>query len=336
MILSNGGMKPEVEVSAITILGDTLGKNSPKTKVQIRRVFKYVFILSANHNKPYAAQFCYLMANIPVSSDSKLGNLLGFIPSKNNVLEATQMTEIYEFAVSLSTPDYSLGTSFIESKLNYTRTVLSCGFVPQAYQYLELMSKSLSRGSIHEEERRLAINILYLAERLVKTENPEKSEEPGWIEDLKRLSDPTQGSESTYSRKPSFATSTSDKGNELPSAMEQLSLNNYGNQYDQSAISNIGLSQDIPSTGLKSEITQPVPPSYQDQIAQNSNQWTQQNQVDASYDPNSYQAPATATTIMSNQSNQNQQSSAPSYDPPANNFQSNGSINPSYGNKDTT
>lgn len=144
------------------------------------------------------------MVESEIGEDLEIGPLLGYNPNLRNVLEATQMTEIYEFARSLANPDFSVGLSFVESKFNYTKELINFGFVQEAYSYCEEMTKSLRRQKIHGKEQELAKNILGVAERLVNCASGEQL----WIQDLRKMADQLD-SEST-SRKLSLATSTSD------------------------------------------------------------------------------------------------------------------------------
>lgn len=93
MILSNTTQRPELDRKAITTLADTL----------------------QNRGSLYAAQFCYLMAQVEFSrygnSDARLV-LLGsnhhrpFLQFALN--ESIHMTEIYEYACSLNDPSFSI------------------------------------------------------------------------------------------------------------------------------------------------------------------------------------------------------------------------------------
>lgn len=91
MILSNSTQRPELNCKAITSLGDTL----------------------KNRGSLYAAQFCYLMAQVgfggfddPETRLALLGadHSKGFPSFVSN--EAVHMTEIYEYACGLNDPDF--------------------------------------------------------------------------------------------------------------------------------------------------------------------------------------------------------------------------------------
>lgn len=91
MILSNSTQRPELNCKAITILGDTL----------------------RNRGSLYAAQFCYLMAEVGFGRfddpETRVA-LLGADHSKGFPLfvsnEAVHMTEIYEYACGLNDSDF--------------------------------------------------------------------------------------------------------------------------------------------------------------------------------------------------------------------------------------
>jgi hypothetical protein len=93
MILSNSTQRPELNCKAITILGDTLmGRGSL-----------------------YAAQFCYLMAEVGFSQYGCAEAKLVLLGSNHNksfahfaTNEAIHMTEIYEYARSLNDDDFNL------------------------------------------------------------------------------------------------------------------------------------------------------------------------------------------------------------------------------------
>ena len=137
----------------------------------------------------FAAQFCYLMAQTDFSPNSKLGPLLGLSSSIDNVMEATQMTEIYEFARSLADSSFSLSPSFFKSKLNYTKTLLDLGFVEEAFAYCEELAKKLkmpvTRG-YEEDVETVKWSVLQIAERLVRCEETESEEEPKWLQELRQ------------------------------------------------------------------------------------------------------------------------------------------------------
>lgn len=93
MILSNASQRPELERKSITTLGDTL----------------------FNRGSIYAAQFCYLMAQVGFgkygNDDSKLV-LLGSNHTKPfthfATNEAIHMTEIYEYACRLNDVQFAI------------------------------------------------------------------------------------------------------------------------------------------------------------------------------------------------------------------------------------
>lgn len=93
MILSNSKQRPELICKAITAMGDTL----------------------RNRGSLYAAQFCYLMAQVgfgkyddPETRLVLLGADHSEHFSKFATNEAIHMTEIYEYACGLYSPDFVL------------------------------------------------------------------------------------------------------------------------------------------------------------------------------------------------------------------------------------
>lgn len=186
-------------------LGRTLGE-LPISSLKIQVLIIPLYFI-ANKNMKFAAQFCYLMAESEFTDDSDIGPLLGF--SQNNVLEATQMTEIYEFARCLANPGFSLGSAFVERKLNYTKELINLGCVQEAYSYCEEMTKSLKKNRVNHKEQSLARSVLYLAERLVNCDVNRGTEEPNWINDLRKMTEGSGNESESTSRRLSL-TSTSD------------------------------------------------------------------------------------------------------------------------------
>lgn len=91
MILSNASARPEIDIKAITTLGDTLG----------------------SRGSLHAAHFCYLMAQIEFGSFAHKSSKIVLIGSSHNqpfkkfsTNEAIFATEIFEFACNLANPDY--------------------------------------------------------------------------------------------------------------------------------------------------------------------------------------------------------------------------------------
>ncbi|CAL8143615.1 unnamed protein product [Orchesella dallaii] len=167
MLLSNSGSRPDVEQKAILTLGDTL----------------------ASRNHLYAAQFCYLMGREEFRKDSRLGPLLGYSAEKKNLLEATQMTEVYEFALKLQDdPHLSLGLSFLENKLDYARSLLNLGFVQEALSYCEEVTKTLKSRKIEAVEFQLCTSTLHLAERIALADESGNAITT-WVADLKKITE---------------------------------------------------------------------------------------------------------------------------------------------------
>lgn len=176
MLLSNSGYKPDVERRAILTLGDTLH--------------------SRNH--VFAAQFCYLMGLEEFNKQSRLGTLLGYSKESKNVLEATQMTEVYEFARKLADPGFSLGVSFLQSKLDYGRRLVSYGFVEEALAYCEEITKVLKQSKLggggnfglgedsDHELISLCVNTLNIAERIAAADENGTAAQT-WVDELRRM-----------------------------------------------------------------------------------------------------------------------------------------------------
>lgn len=93
MILSNSTARPDLDVKAVTTLGDTLG----------------------SRGNLHAAHFCYLMAQVEFGTFSQKTSKIVLIGSSHTLPfqqfasnEAIFATEIFEFACSLADPDFAL------------------------------------------------------------------------------------------------------------------------------------------------------------------------------------------------------------------------------------
>jgi len=204
MLLSNSGNKPAVEMKAILTLGDTL----------------------ASRNHLYAAQFCYLMGREEFRKDSRLGPLLGYSAAADNVLESTQMTEVYEFALkSQEGPHPSLGLSFLESKLDYAKSLVSYGFVQEALAYCEEITKALIKPKPDDAEVKLGMSTLEIAERIAVADES-GSANTTWVAELKKfIADPSACFEN--SRKMSVVSSQEQSSeHSFTSQSQQLQSNN--------------------------------------------------------------------------------------------------------------
>jgi len=138
------------------------------------------------------------MAQSTFAEDSKLGPLLGLSPDRSNVIEATQMTEIYEFAMSLADTHFNLGSSFLHAKFEYVKSLINFGFTFQGFSYCEVIAKQL--GSLGSKDESLRWGLLQVGERL---KNVDLSNNSDWIQDLRNaLTDAqtTDNSESSSRR----------------------------------------------------------------------------------------------------------------------------------------
>ncbi|XP_023012010.2 endoplasmic reticulum export factor secretory 16 isoform X2 [Leptinotarsa decemlineata] len=121
MILSNTTQPPELSIKAVTSLGDTL----------------------LNRGSLYAAQFCYLMAEVGFGKhgnpDTRLV-LLGADHTKPYPIfasnEAIHMTEIYEYACGLNNPDFVIPQFQVYKYLLATR-LADRGLLEKSLGYLE-------------------------------------------------------------------------------------------------------------------------------------------------------------------------------------------------------
>lgn len=162
MIISNPSQKPELDRKAIITLGDSLH----------------------NRGDLFAAQFCYLMAKVEFSrySDVKpdtsviLNNathavrliLLGASCHKNfndfATDEAIIMTEIYEYACTLSNDNYSI-IEFQPYKYLLGTRMLDYGFHLKSLMYMEQVAAHIQKNPSNYE-RAFVERVLAMADQL--------------------------------------------------------------------------------------------------------------------------------------------------------------------------
>jgi hypothetical protein len=121
-----------------------------------------------------ASHFCYLLAKCPFGIYSKKSSKLVLIGSSHNQdfskfcqLSAIQATEIYEYAISLSSSSVSntkFMDNFIKYKIIYASRLLEHGLINEAYKYIKVICHSINiNPSLHLDK----ISIAYeLANRL--------------------------------------------------------------------------------------------------------------------------------------------------------------------------
>jgi hypothetical protein len=190
-----------------------------------------------NKNQIYGAQFCYLMSQTLFSKDSKLGLLLGLSPDGNNVLEATQMTEIYEYATSLAETNFNAGISFLHRKFNYTKSLIDYGFTFKAYSYCEVISKQLDHVDKKSDSfDSLRWSVLQISERLQYCEEAVSRGGQEWITNLRNslneilTSEDTSGRDSLTSTQPETPAEPSGPANynSYPPEPTNFKNQNYG------------------------------------------------------------------------------------------------------------
>ncbi|KAL3278660.1 hypothetical protein HHI36_016197 [Cryptolaemus montrouzieri] len=149
MILSNSSLQPELNRKAITALGDTL---------MVR-------------GSLYAAQFCYLMAEVGFGrygSDNAKVVLLGSNHNKPfahfATNEAIHMTEIYEYACSLNDPEFALPELQAYKYLLATR-LADRGLLEKSLAYLEKIALYITANP-SQVQCSLVNNVWNLADRL--------------------------------------------------------------------------------------------------------------------------------------------------------------------------
>lgn len=141
MILSNTSPKPEIDRKAITTLGDTL----------------------YNRGDLFAAQFCYLMAQVSFGRYANVNHESVLMSSSTSAIrlillgtshhkqfrdfatnEAIQMTEIYEYACTLNEEHFSI-VEFQPYKYLLATRMLDVGLNLKALMYLEQIARHIHR-----------------------------------------------------------------------------------------------------------------------------------------------------------------------------------------------
>ncbi|XP_050306362.1 uncharacterized protein LOC126743361 isoform X3 [Anthonomus grandis grandis] len=130
MILSNSTQRPDLNRKAITQMGDTL----------------------LNRGNLYAAQFCYLMANVGFGKHTDSTAKLVLLGSDHRKTfpqfvtnESVHMTEIYEFACGLNEPEFHISEFQFYKYILATR-LADFGLLQRSLQYLELLASGIIRN----------------------------------------------------------------------------------------------------------------------------------------------------------------------------------------------
>jgi hypothetical protein len=180
MILSNSTQRPELNCKAITILGDTLmGRGSL-----------------------YAAQFCYLMAEVGFSQYGCAEAKLVLLGSNHNksfahfaTNEAIHMTEIYEYARSLNDDDFNL-VNFQRYKYLLATRLADVGLLEKALSYLEKIANfivknpGIAEGGLVNEVALLADRLKYydpVGDGEEETDFDSSRPDNSWLKDLRRV-----------------------------------------------------------------------------------------------------------------------------------------------------
>ncbi|XP_011312055.1 uncharacterized protein Sec16 [Fopius arisanus] len=175
MIISNTSGNPEINHRSISTMGDTL----------------------AARGDLYAAHFCYILAEIDFGNYGKLGTKIVLIGANHNkhyadfvTLEAVMLTEIYEYARSLSEPSFmimALQTFKFENALN----MIDYGLVEKGLLYLEQIAINIVNTPSKFKPTFIA-DIYKLSERLkfhdpVFKDSTENGVSLTWLDNLSEL-----------------------------------------------------------------------------------------------------------------------------------------------------
>lgn len=129
MILSNSTARPDLDVKAITTLGDTLG----------------------SRGSLHAAHFCYLMAQVGFGTYAHKSSKIVLIGSSHNQPfnkfssnEAIFATEIFEFACNLANSEFVLSHLQVY-KLLIARRLAEVGALQEAVHYVEVIANTIAK-----------------------------------------------------------------------------------------------------------------------------------------------------------------------------------------------
>ncbi|XP_065573070.1 protein transport protein Sec16A-like isoform X2 [Artemia franciscana] len=164
VILSNPSRNPELDKTSIVAMGDSLEQRGDS----------------------YAAHFCYLVAGVEFGTPRMMliGATREEMLNPSRLLEFIQMTEIYEYAMSLAFPNYSIRFLFAY-KFKYTLALVTHGLYSAAYKYCQSIWSCL-RTSYTRDDFQLARNILELGQKLMLLDPNTINEDghrtyPDWI-----------------------------------------------------------------------------------------------------------------------------------------------------------
>ncbi|XP_044761083.1 protein transport protein Sec16B isoform X2 [Coccinella septempunctata] len=195
MMLSNSSLQPELNRKAIAAMGDTL----------------------MARGSLYAAQFCYLMAEVGFGRYGTAGVKMVLLGANHNkpfvhfaTNEAVHMTEIYEYACSLNDPEFTLPELQVYKYLLATRLV-DRGLLQKSLAYLERVALYITNNPSNVQSS-LVNNVCNLADRLkyydpvsVEEEEEDNAEQfydnrldNTWLKSLKILLDNINSGRTSY------------------------------------------------------------------------------------------------------------------------------------------
>eukprot|EP00058_Branchiostoma_floridae_P014780 XP_002600268.1 hypothetical protein BRAFLDRAFT_66773 [Branchiostoma floridae] len=182
MVLSNHTQRPEVDRKSIITLGDTLG----------------------SRGLLHAAHFCYLMAQANFGHYSKKASKMVLLGSSHSLPfmefasnEAIQMTEVYEYAMTLGNAAHYILPSFQEYKFLYATRLAECGMTAQALTYCECIVSAVERAPTSFSST-LISQLHQLSERLFwhdpqfSSLSTEEDQDYDWINSIRYMNQQVQ------------------------------------------------------------------------------------------------------------------------------------------------
>ncbi|XP_078603784.1 uncharacterized protein LOC144877644 isoform X5 [Branchiostoma floridae x Branchiostoma japonicum] len=276
MVLSNHTQRPEVDRKSIITLGDTLG----------------------SRGLLHAAHFCYLMAQANFGHYSKKASKMVLLGSSHSLPfmefasnEAIQMTEVYEYAMTLGNAAHYILPSFQEYKFLYATRLAECGMTAQALTYCECIVSAVERAPTSFSST-LISQLHQLSERLFwhdpqfSSLSTEEDQDYDWINSIRYMNQQVQEGAllpSSASDTPMFVGSTepSIDGTSTPTPGETTFTGVGTPQYDPNQQQE--LYEGYNTSGMD-------PSAYQQQGGTDS-PYQQYNQQQQQMDPNSSYQP---------------------------------------------
>ncbi|XP_063973420.1 uncharacterized protein LOC135160622 isoform X2 [Diachasmimorpha longicaudata] len=255
MIISNTSVNPEINRKSITTMGDTM----------------------ATRGDIYAAHFCYILAEIDFGNYGKSDEKIVLIGANHNkhyedfvTLEAVMLTEIYEYARSLSESTFML-TALQTFKFENALKMIDYGLVEKGILYLEQISVNIV-NSPSKFEPTFVANVYKLSEKMkfhdpVFKDSVENDISLTWLDNLAGVIGRYETGEITHdgfhSREALADPQEIQQSQERVDMQQQIQMNQWVHSNHQE-YGDGGLSlMEVPSVDTTQEQWQPLPLNQQ-------------------------------------------------------------------------